>query len=357
MPGDSFSGKTTLVTELVRAGAEYYSDEYAVIDDQGLVHPFARPLSIRMPPPRQHDRTSVESLGGTIGEKPVPVGLIAATAYRPEAPFSPRRRSPGQGVLTLLAHSGRAHEQPQATLTALRSAASKALVLEGERGEAAAAAEILLEVLSESANGAGPEPTRAGLPSIGQNGDARDAGNECVAFEVYGATARVAVPGADLVPRVLDQLPLHATPCEPQPDDRRFALERAGRDEYAVVEGGSVQARMPSLENALAYLRYRLFHYAVHHARDHLVVSAGVVAHQGRAIVLPGPSRAGKTRLVAALLRAGAVYYADDWAVLDGDGMVHPYPTALFRLEGGKDRRCRSRASARSPATDPSRSA
>ena len=32
---------------LVRAGAEYYSDEFAPLDAGGLVHPFAKPLSIR----------------------------------------------------------------------------------------------------------------------------------------------------------------------------------------------------------------------------------------------------------------------------------------------------------------------
>ena len=46
IPGMSFSGKTTLVTKLIQAGAKYYSDEYAVIDEHGLVHPFPRPLGI-----------------------------------------------------------------------------------------------------------------------------------------------------------------------------------------------------------------------------------------------------------------------------------------------------------------------
>ena len=157
-----------------------------------------------------------------------------------------------------------------------------------------------------------------------------------VAFEVYGARARVGVRTAELVPRVVEQLPLHATRCEPQPGDRRFALDRAEDGHYEVLDEDVVQARTPAVENALAFLRYRLFDYAVHHARDHLIVSAGVVGCEGRAIVLPGPTRVGKTMLVAALLRAGAVYYADDWAILDAGGRVHPYPTRLFRLGDGK---------------------
>lgn len=164
--------------------------------------------------------------------------------------------------------------------------------------------------------------------------DARDPDAWTIGFEVYGTRARVAAPSPELLPRVADQLPLHAARCEPRPGDRGFALAHVAGG-YAVLDGETVEAPIPTLDNALAYLRYRLFDHAVHHARDHLVVSAGVVAHEGRAIVLPGPTRAGKTMLVAALLRAGAVYYADDWAILDPQGLVRPYPTPLFRL-GGK---------------------
>jgi hypothetical protein len=158
MPGDSFSGKTTLVAELVRAGAAYYSDEYAVIDAQGLVHPYARPLSIRRPRPHNNDRSLVESLGGKAGVDPVPVGVIAAITYHPDADFSPERRSAGQGMLTLLAHSAVAHEHPQETLAAAREAASRALVVEGDRGEAADAAPALLQLASEATvDGAGAD--------------------------------------------------------------------------------------------------------------------------------------------------------------------------------------------------------
>lgn len=38
----------------------------------------------------------------------------------------------------------------------------------------------------------------------------------------------------------------------------------------------------------------------------------------------------GKTTLAVALVRAGAVYYADDWTILDRDGLVHPFPTPLY---------------------------
>ncbi|MGH9818724.1 MAG: hypothetical protein ACRD43_01040, partial [Pyrinomonadaceae bacterium] len=80
IPGTSHSGKTTLAYELAKLGALYYSDEYAVIDERGRVHPFAKPLSMRAKngDSRQTDRT-VESIGGRAGTKPVSIGLVVLT--------------------------------------------------------------------------------------------------------------------------------------------------------------------------------------------------------------------------------------------------------------------------------------
>ena len=135
-----------------------------------------------------------------------------------------------------------------------------------------------------------------------------------VGFEVYGIRGRVTVPSAELAAPVVEQLPLHAVRCEPRPDDRHFAIEIADDGDYVVVDDGTEIARRSEIEGALYMLRRHLFFLVMQHARDHLIVSAGVVGHQGRAIVLPGPTMVGKSRLVAALLRAGALYYTDDWA-------------------------------------------
>ncbi|HET8929279.1 MAG TPA: hypothetical protein VFN21_01350, partial [Acidimicrobiales bacterium] len=79
LPGTSMAGKTTLVAELVRAGAGYLSDEYAVLDADGLVHPFARRLSVREPTGRRE--VPVAELGGTTVTGPLPVGLVAAITF------------------------------------------------------------------------------------------------------------------------------------------------------------------------------------------------------------------------------------------------------------------------------------
>src|SRR5882672_7568667 len=58
IPGLSHSGKTTLVHQLVRAGATYYSDEYEVVDARELVHPSPRPIAIWFPIARETKKVS-----------------------------------------------------------------------------------------------------------------------------------------------------------------------------------------------------------------------------------------------------------------------------------------------------------
>ncbi len=77
---------------------------------------------------------------------------------------------------------------------------------------------------------------------------------------------------------------------------------------------------------------------------DRTFVHAGVVSLHGRAIVLPGESGSGKSTLVAALIRAGATYASDEFAVLDGAGRVYPYARPLtLRRPGRADEHVRPR--------------
>jgi hypothetical protein len=158
LPGRSNAGKTTLVAELVRAGARYYSDEYAVLDDRGRVHPYARPLSIRTAALRRR-RCAPESLGGRGGRRPLPVALVVASRYRPGGGWRLRRLSAGAGALALIANTVSARRDPARALAALQAVVVRAPVLRGVRGEARPAARALLarlEALSPDAGAAGP---------------------------------------------------------------------------------------------------------------------------------------------------------------------------------------------------------
>ncbi|HEY6547256.1 MAG TPA: hypothetical protein VI589_05095 [Vicinamibacteria bacterium] len=143
IPGRSGAGKTTLVTELVRAGATYYSDEFAVLDAAGRVHPYAKDLSIR----GEGDitvNTPVEALGGHAGATPLRPILFAVAAHRPGARWRPQHPTPGRALLALLAHTVPVRRRPRASLRALEAALRDAVVLQGNRGEARQTADALL---------------------------------------------------------------------------------------------------------------------------------------------------------------------------------------------------------------------
>ncbi len=153
IPGRSRSGKTTLVAELVKAGAEYLSDEFAVLDGRGRVHPFAKPLSIRGASgcDRHARAQGAEELGGSCATGPLPVRLVVLTEHRPGADWRPDRLTTGQAVLELLAHTVPARLRPEASLLSLERAVARALVLKGPRGEARDLAPVLLRSVEDEA--------------------------------------------------------------------------------------------------------------------------------------------------------------------------------------------------------------
>ncbi len=150
-PGLSFAGKTTLVRALIDAGALYYSDEYAVLDEAGLVHPYPKPLSLRTAEGRASAGAPVEQLGGRAGVDALPIGLVVIARYRPDAEWRPRRLTKGAGVLALLEHAVPAQKRPEQTMRYVRRAAERAVVLEGERGEADEFAHVLLDTMRAAA--------------------------------------------------------------------------------------------------------------------------------------------------------------------------------------------------------------
>jgi hypothetical protein len=144
IPGRTMSGKTTLVKALVEAGATYYSDEYAVLDERGRVHPYLKPMSVRENGGGSMRRILPEDLGGKSGAKPLPVGLVVATSYREGARWRPRQLLPGRGVMALLNHTVSIRRKPERALTTLRQVVADASVIKGARGEAAETADNLL---------------------------------------------------------------------------------------------------------------------------------------------------------------------------------------------------------------------
>jgi len=153
IPGDSMYGKTSLVVELVKHGALYYSDEYAVIDESGFVHPFAKTLSVRgiIDDYRQVE-VSAESLGGKSGKKPAPVTVVLFTRFRPNAKWRPKRIVGAQRILKLIPHTIPIRTDTPRVLRTLERLVDGALLVQAYRGEASQFAASVLGLIDEKSS-------------------------------------------------------------------------------------------------------------------------------------------------------------------------------------------------------------
>jgi len=147
IPGRTMSGKSSLAIALVRAGAQYYSDEFAVLDRRGRVHPYPRPLSIRPYDGTARHRLDVADIGGHVGTGGAQVGVIAHLQYDADAGWSVEELTPGRAALALIDNTVAARSRPRAMLTAVGQATVSARAVSGRRGDADEAALMLLDLL------------------------------------------------------------------------------------------------------------------------------------------------------------------------------------------------------------------
>jgi 2-oxoglutarate-Fe(II)-dependent oxygenase superfamily protein len=147
IPGRTMTGKSHLVAALMRLGARYYSDEYAVIDDGGRVHPYTRPLSLRNGVGLEPTEP-VDDLGGTDRE-PLPVALIVSTAYQTGVPWSPAMVTGARAVLPLIDNTVVAAAEPSRTIRLAARLGPGVVTLQGPRPEAESVAPRLLQAVDE----------------------------------------------------------------------------------------------------------------------------------------------------------------------------------------------------------------
>jgi hypothetical protein len=143
IPGPDGIGKSTLVAALLKAGGVYYSDEFAVVDPRGRVHPYPIPLGRCATASGKATNRRVEPVGAEVGTKPLPIGLILFTQYKRGAQWKPKRLSPGQAAFELLMSTIPTRRQPELAMGTLYQIASSAVVLKGIRGEAKQLIEFL----------------------------------------------------------------------------------------------------------------------------------------------------------------------------------------------------------------------
>jgi hypothetical protein len=140
--GEALAGTSTLVAALMRAGATYYSDGYAVFDEHARVHRYTGRSAAT--PTSSATNGDGGRAPGSEGE-PRDVDAIVVTSYTPGIAWEPERLSRGERMLALLAYAVPAEDRPQHAMQGIaRILEGDPLVIRGERGEADAVAPVLL---------------------------------------------------------------------------------------------------------------------------------------------------------------------------------------------------------------------
>ena len=86
----------------------------------------------------------------------------------------------------------------------------------------------------------------------------------------------------------------------------------------------------PAPSIAFSYLLWEANRRAIDATSDPVLVHASAAVFDGTAIVLPGPMGAGKSTLVASLVRQGLGYLTDEVVAFDpSTGTIRPYPKYL----------------------------
>jgi hypothetical protein len=137
LPGLSMSGKSTLAHALICEGGVYLSDEFAVIDSEGLVHAFLQPLSLRHPFPR---KVSLEELGFTTDPLPAPIGFVYFLEFQEQNTIRLESVSRGNAALGMFGNTLTAQAHGHRDLFQIAQALTQAQCFRGVRGCAKEAA-------------------------------------------------------------------------------------------------------------------------------------------------------------------------------------------------------------------------
>lgn len=146
IPGRGPTGKSTLVADLVRRGAVYYSDTFAVLDGQGRVHSYRGQLGVGSED-QPHDLRLIREESPA---EPLPIGLIVSGGYAPEAVWRPAVVRGPHAALPLADSMVVAREQAAQMPQIIGQIAAGAVGLRGPRAEGEEVATLLLDIVDSA---------------------------------------------------------------------------------------------------------------------------------------------------------------------------------------------------------------
>jgi hypothetical protein len=146
LPGATHAGKSSLVAELLRNGATYFSDEYALLDSEGWVHPYPRPLLLRNGCPDVLPVLAGEC-NASIGDGPAPIGWVLFLEYQSDCAWSVAPVPQSEAVLALLRNTPHAWADSPDLVGVFRRAVAGAGCYGGRRADAVDAAARILDMV------------------------------------------------------------------------------------------------------------------------------------------------------------------------------------------------------------------
>jgi hypothetical protein len=159
LPGGTHAGKSSLVVELLRRGAEYFSDEYALIDDEGRVHPYPRPLMVRNGSPEQLPKLASD-YNATVSAVPAAVGWIFSLQYERGKDWNVTGAPQSIALLDLLRNTPQVLADSPEIVDGFQRAVEGAACYSGIRGDAVDAAERILAIVGNPDRLGVAEPVR-----------------------------------------------------------------------------------------------------------------------------------------------------------------------------------------------------
>lgn len=147
VPGSTHAGKSSLIAEFLRRGALLLSDEYALVDPNGLVHAYPRPLLVRDGSPEQ-TLILPKDLNASFAAEPVAVAWIFAIEYDPGSIWHVTALSNSETVMLLLRNTPHEMDKSPEMIDSFVRLAANAACYAGVRGEAAETVDQILQMVS-----------------------------------------------------------------------------------------------------------------------------------------------------------------------------------------------------------------
>lgn len=155
---------------------------------------------------------------------------------------------------------------------------------------------------------------------------------EHLSFASFGVRITVRFDSVGYVEKMKSYLPPFAAVTANDSNDFVYSVITAKTDKSFcfIYRNGEQINKQKGNGNTLSSLNVFFSTATANFAVNHGVfIHAGAVAWKGIGIIIPANSYDGKTTLTAELTKLGATYFSDEYAIIDKNGKLLPYPKTL----------------------------